>query len=331
MSVGREARLLVMMVRPPVVAALFGFAGLGMAQAGGRDPSQEGLVLVAVLVIVCAWFVNATVLNDLADEDIDRVNLPDARGRPLVSGDATRRELGALGAVCGLVALVVAWALDWRVGVVVSVGLILNAAYSVRPVRLSDRGVVASLLLPAGYVCLPYLAGTLAVDPVLDRQGVVLLAGLYVVFIGRILLKDFRDVEGDAMYGKRTFLLRHGRRATCRLSAGCWIAGSATLLLLVPAWSLLVGLFTAYLGAALYGLRLLEKADGRVAEQVLVAAVARMGTAMVVTLMAHFALAEKGWSSAGEGAILLAIAAFFVSAYLATLRDRDRVVAIRPY
>ena len=55
----------------------------------------------------------------------------------------------------------------------------------------------------------------------------MLLAGLYVGFIGRILLKDFRDVRGDALFGKRTFLVRHGRRTTCRLSAVLWTAGTA--------------------------------------------------------------------------------------------------------
>ena len=47
----------------------------------------------------------------------------------------------------------------------------------------------------------------------------LLLAGLYAGFVGRILLKDFRDVRGDALFGKRTFLVRHGRGATCTLSA----------------------------------------------------------------------------------------------------------------
>lgn len=35
-------------------------------------------------------------LNDLADEAIDRVNLPGDRRRPLVAGTATRRELVAM-------------------------------------------------------------------------------------------------------------------------------------------------------------------------------------------------------------------------------------------
>lgn len=317
-----------MMLRPPVAVALVTFAGLGMAQAGGRDPSRAGLTLLAVQVVVAAWFVHATVLNDLSDEDIDRVNLADARGRPLVSGDATRDELRLLGRVSGLVAVAGGWVIDWRVALVVALGLLLSAAYSVRPVRLSDRGVVASLLLPAGYVGVPYLVGTLAVDPAagLDRHGLILLAGLYVVFIGRILLKDFRDVEGDAQFGKQTFLLRHGRRATCRLSAGCWVAGSATVFALVPARSLLVVLFAGYLGAALFALHLLEHTDGHASEQVTVAAVARMGVAMVITLTAHYSL-----GGSGTAVVLLAIAAFFGSVYATALRDRHRVVAIRPY
>jgi 4-hydroxybenzoate polyprenyltransferase len=52
---------------------------------------------------------------------------------------------------------------------------------------------------------------------------------------GRILLKDFRDVHGDAMFGKRTFLVRHGRGVTCAVSACCWTAGTAVILAAAPA------------------------------------------------------------------------------------------------
>lgn len=49
-------------------------------------------------------------------------------------------------------------------------------------------------------------------------------------FVGRLLLKDFRDEHGDRFFGKRTFLVRHGRRITCRVSACAWIAGVVILL-----------------------------------------------------------------------------------------------------
>src|SRR5438067_396267 len=104
--------------------------------------------------------------------------------------------------------------------------VLLILAYSLRPIRVADRGAVASLLLPAGYVGVPYLVGIFSVRDRVTAGDFVLLGGLYVGFIGRILLKDFRDVRGDALFGKRTFLVRHGRGRTCAFSAVCWITGS---------------------------------------------------------------------------------------------------------
>ena len=131
-------RLVVMMVRPPVTLVLLLFAALGLGTAGAADGFHP--LFTTVLVVVGGWFVNATVLNDLADKDIDRINLANARGGPLVSGDASRAELLALGIGAGLVALVVGTAVDWRVGAVVAAGLALNAAYSVPPVGSPARG-----------------------------------------------------------------------------------------------------------------------------------------------------------------------------------------------
>lgn len=99
-----------------------------------------------------------------------------------------------------------------------------------RPVRLADRGALAALVLPAGYVAVPYLVGIFAVRGSPRPADLLLLAGLYLGFIGRILVKDFRDVRGDALFGKRTFLVRHGRRRTCQFSACCWLVDTGAIL-----------------------------------------------------------------------------------------------------
>jgi len=325
----RAARVLVMMVRPPLAVLLLLFAAIGAAQAGGGGALHP--LFTTVLVIVGGWFVSATVLNDVADEAIDRVNLAHARGRPLVSGDATRRELLVLGAAAGVVSLVVGWAVSWPVGLVVVAGLALSVAYSTRPVRLSDRGALASLLLPLGYVALPFLVGALSVRPQLGRDNLLLLAGLYVTFMGRILLKDFRDVRGDELYGKRTFLLRHGRRATCAVSAGCWVAGSASLLALIPFRSLLTGVFVVYLGCALDGLRRLAVASDPTEEQHLIGAIAQAGRGMAITLLAHFTMASKGWPPGRQAVVLLLVTAVFVGMYAAAVAERERVPAPQPF
>ena len=71
---------------------------------------------------------------------------------------------------------------------------------------------------PSRWACSPVAAS--------ESPDLALLAALYVGFVGRIVLKDFRDVVGDRLFGKRTFLVRHGRRTTCVLSAACWVGGT---------------------------------------------------------------------------------------------------------
>jgi len=198
-SVVRVVRVLVMAVRPPVAVVLLLFAALGQTVAGAAD--QLHPLLTTTAAIIAAWFVNATALNDLGDEAIDRVNLVGALGRPLVSGHATRRQLAMVAVAAGAVALALAASTGGLDTVaVVAAGLLLNAAYSLRPLRLCERGAVAVAVLPVGYVAVPYLVGALAVAPV-GWSTLAVLPGLSIAFVGRIVLKDVRDVEGDARFG----------------------------------------------------------------------------------------------------------------------------------
>ena len=228
----RAVAVVAMLIRPPVAGVVLLFAALGVAAAGAAETAHP--LFTTVLVILAGWFVNAAALNDLADEQIDRVNLPSARGRPLVSGHATRRELGVVAAVAAVVALGVAAAVGWPVVLVVAAGLAINAAYSLRPFRVSRRGVLAPLTVAAGFVVVPYLIGVLSVTRSPEPAELALLPGLYVAFVGRILLKDFRDAAGDAMFGKWTFLLQarpgHHLRGERRLldRRGCGRRGRPT-------------------------------------------------------------------------------------------------------
>ena len=324
----RALRLVVMMIRPPVMVAVLLFAAVGVAQAGGHGLHP---LFTIVPFVVGGWFVHATVLNDLGDEPIDRVNLGNARGRPLVSGDATPSELLALGRVAGVVSFTAAWAVDWRVAGVVAAGLLLNAAYSMRPVRLCDRGGLASFLLPTGYVAVPYMVGVLSMRPVLRGDDLLLMAGLYVGFVGRILLKDFRDVRGDGMFGKRTFLLRHGPLATCQLSGLCWVLGTGLLLLVVPLRSAVMLAVASLLACALHGLRELASSDGFVRQQVVIGAIAVCGRGMGVTLLAHLTMAGQGWAAVAKAMVVATVSLLYMGMYRVTLAQRERVLTIRPY
>jgi 4-hydroxybenzoate polyprenyltransferase len=206
-------------------------------------------------------------------------------------------------------ALAVSALLPWPCIVVAAGGLALSVAYSVRPLRLADRGAVASLLLPACYVSVPYLLGVLAPAGRVRLADLVLLAGLYVGFIGRILLKDFRDVRGDALFGKRTFLVRHGRRATCVFSAACWLGGTLLLLAAVrdPTVALIGGQVLA-LVLALVLLRVLAATDHPRREEAVISAIAIVGRGMIIMLLAHLAMTNAHWPIGWYSAALAGVA-----------------------
>jgi 4-hydroxybenzoate polyprenyltransferase len=278
-------RLMVLLARPPVILLLGLFAATGLAQAGhGQDP----VPLAKALAVIIGFLLCAVACNDLADEAIDRVNLAHDPRRPLVAGTANRRELVTVAVSSAVVALAASVTLSWPATVVTAAGLILSSAYSLPPVRLADRGALASLMLPACYVAVPYLLGIFAVRADLRPADLVLLAGLYLAFIGRILLKDFRDVRGDALFGKRTFLVRHGRRWTCRFSAACWAAGSVAVVAAVQHPSAaLVGAYAVCLLAALLLLRALGTESNPRREEAIIAATAIVGRGMILTLYAY--------------------------------------------
>ena len=313
-------RVLVVLTRLPVVLLLGLFTATGLAHAGaGNDP----LLLGKALVVVVAFLLFSVVVNDMADEAIDRVNLPDG-GRPLVTGTRDRADMVRIASVAAATAVAASLLLGPMALAVTVAGLALSLAYSVRPVRLADRGVVASLLLPAGYVAVPYLLGVLAVRPVVQPADLVLLVGLYVGFIGRIVLKDFRDVRGDALFGKRTFLVRHGRRRTCAVSAWCWVLGAATLVGVRGADISLAVAYVAYVSAALVLLRALATDGGARRDEALISAIAIVGRGTIVTVVAHLAMLDARWTALRSAALLAALATVFIGQAVTMVRQGPR-------
>ena len=297
-------RLLALLARPPLVLLLGMFAMAGVAQGGAAG--DEWLAARAVATVT-AFLLFCVVVNDLSDVAVDRLNVPD---RPLASGLATRADFVAIGAVGGVLALAGA-ALTGGVAsaAVMAAGLAMSAAYSLRPTRLADRGAVASLVVPFGYVAVPFLTGLLATRPTVTAQDLGLLAGLYAGFVGRILLKDFRDVRGDALLGKRTFLVRHGRSATCGLSGGCWLIGLATLAAVRERTPEIGAAYVLYVAAALVLLRALANAAMPRRDELLVSALAICGRGVVASLVLHLAATDAGWPRLPYAAALATLAA----------------------
>lgn len=203
---------------------------LGFLLALGDMQSAEINLLTAfklflAAIVMAAWYINGSALNDYSDYEIDRINLKGDKDRPIVSGQASRKEVLQAAMITGSVAIVLSALLSWRHLLAVVVLLILNVAYSVKPFQISRRGGLAPLILPVGYIVLPFSMGYFLLLPSIGDTLIILTAAYYSHFIGRIILKDYRDVKGDRQHGKLTFLLRRGNLAVCMVSGAAVTLG----------------------------------------------------------------------------------------------------------
>jgi len=315
-------RLYVVMLRYRIAAMVAMFMLLGAAREGRIE---LGLRYVWASLALASSYVAATALNDLADEQIDKVNHPRDAGRPLVEGTATRRELLALHVLASMLVVVAALPLGRRGVVLLAVALLISQLYSARPVRLSYRVAGAPLALGVAYVLVPYCLGIVAASGSLHHALSALTFALFLLFTARILLKDFRDREGDARYGKPTILLRFGKTSTCAASLCALVAADVVLgLALDPRLVVFVQLFIVAIASMLWSL---WRAHDPHAEQVAIGLGARMGNGLLLCVLAWFVLRGAG-ASIPESSALIAVqsALFFVS--FATLAGRPREAVI---
>ena len=204
------------MLRYRVAIMVWTFMLLGAAAGDGARLDAARLALAGCAL---GWsYVAATTVNDLADVQIDLVNHPNDQGRPLVTGAAASSDMRRLHWAGWVGALAFAAPLGPAPALMVLIGLVIGRAYSSHPLRLSYRPYLAPLTLAMAYVAIPYGLGLWSSGHVPGVRAVILGAGLAALFLARIILKDFRDREGDAIFGRRSILLVHGKGATCVLS-----------------------------------------------------------------------------------------------------------------
>ena len=215
------------LLRYRVAVMIVLFMLLGAAWHGGLA-SIDAPVLLMILALASSY-VSATSVNDISDREIDEINHPDDRGRPLVTGAAGTADLWALFGPSSALAVLLALPAGPGAAGIMLLSVVIGVLYSLPPARLSYRTFLAPLTLAFAYVGIPYWAGVVAAGGRLGVLDLPLMISLYLLFAARIILKDFRDREGDAAFGKPTFLLEYGKKTTCLASLCAVCAGDALL------------------------------------------------------------------------------------------------------
>lgn len=293
-------------VRPKILITCYAIIFVGSAAAG-----RITLKTVLALLVLIPWYVHAATTNDYADRAIDEINLPKAKDRPLVTKELTASQVWVIHAVGGVLALLGSWFYGWA-AVLLTVGLlIIDYIYSLRPIRLSDRGIFSQLVLAAAYVYFPVTLGFLAAANNAPYPW-LLSAGLYFGFVGRLFLKDFRDVRGDKRFGKLTFLIRHGAKTTCTASALAW---SIAILLIVMAVHLSLGVILPLslgLMIVLGLLTRLARVDQSQVQQKIIRVIARAANLSILTVLAYFLCLDLGLTAMATVLIPALVGTFFM-------------------
>jgi 4-hydroxybenzoate polyprenyltransferase len=319
-----SARLFLRMLRWRVAVTLWFFLLVGAAAQG---PLRPGIALLLAALSLSASYVVATSVNDIADQEVDRINHPRDPGRPLVTGAASDRDLWRTNAIAAPLALAAAAVAGGPILAVSAASLAIGYGYSLRPIRLSYRTWLAPAILGVAYAVVPYALGLLAAGGRIDRTDVLLCGALYALFLARINLKDFRDRVGDAAYGKPTLLLAHGKTVTCAVTGIALLIGCITLVAALgghPGVVAVVSLFAAAILWMLWGLWRTSDPRG---EQLAIGLGAKMGNGLLACTLAWLVLRAAG-APESMRVLVLALLALVYGWVLLTLTGRPDDIEI---
>lgn len=166
--------------------------------AGGLDPFSNVLLAAFAAAFIT---IGANVINDYFDIDIDRINKPD---RPLAAGEISRK----LALNYFVFVYIIGWGFAGAINVnmfliAVIIGLLL-VLYSYR----LKRTVLWGNLTVSFATAIAFIFGGGAVN---HYKETLFPAGFAFLFhLGREILKDIQDMEGDRRAGAKTFPIRFG-------------------------------------------------------------------------------------------------------------------------
>ncbi|HUD11412.1 MAG TPA: UbiA family prenyltransferase [Candidatus Saccharimonadia bacterium] len=276
-------KLYLKQTRPLVAIVAIIFMTIGAAKHGEIHYFRRAF-LAATLAILSSYALAAS-LNDIQDHEIDAVNLAHDRSRPLVTGMAHKSDLYWVASIASTVSVLLGFSVNMLAGAAMLAIVCLDTAYSVKPFIISRRTYVAPLMLPLVYVVFPYILGVAVEGSHVSLSDLLFIAGCYLLFLGRIILKDFRDRAGDRKFGKLTFLLRHGKVSVLISSAGAITLGGLATLVTLRAPAAITAILVTFLLAVLWALYRISRARDLFNELVGIGLLAKAGNAYLLSML----------------------------------------------
>lgn len=137
-----------------------------------------------------------------------------------------------------LVGLVLALAVDWQLGALYTLVMVLSVAYSHPRFRWKARPRLSLAVVAFGQGAVGFLAGWVcAAEPALPLSrsyaGLLGLLSAVLLTTGFYPLSQLYQIEEDRRRGDRTFAVSYGAAASFRFSLACLMTGGACIVLVV--------------------------------------------------------------------------------------------------
>jgi 4-hydroxybenzoate polyprenyltransferase len=273
-------------------------------------------------------YVAATTINDIVDKEIDKINHPTNKERPLVTGEATEKEMYLVHMIAVAIVLLIGLLTNLKILTVLVFSLIINYLYSLPPFKFSYKPYLAPITLSLAYVLIPYSFGVIASSSKIFSQEIIFIIGILLMFFGRIILKDFRDRKGDALYGKKTLLLVYGKKFVCALSFISIFLGSAMVLLIFPLKNFLIlSLLFIYISIIFFLVYKLYKEDDNRKELFFISLGAKMGNGFLLSIIGELILLEYQAPIEIHIIFLLSLLFMFLSNFIILIKNPDYAIS----
>ncbi len=182
------------------------FALLGIYISGGSPALLPGVMIFLSFTLA---YMAGTILNDLYDEHIDKINMP---YRPLEENRVTKGFLWRYSAFLHILTLFVSYLVSIETMLFVVLFFVFSFAYSIPPVYTSRRGIIAQINLSLVAFMIPAYAGIVYATHsyAVNYNTALFMLSMFSLFIFIFMLKDFKDIKGDRKWGKMTPVVRYG-------------------------------------------------------------------------------------------------------------------------
>jgi homogentisate phytyltransferase / homogentisate geranylgeranyltransferase len=200
--------------------SLVGVYFIALGSIGAINLNSLLGLLIALLACLCGN-VYIVGLNQIFDVDIDKINKPYL---PLASGELSASQAKSIVIISGSLALIIAWAMNFYLGLTVLLSLIIGTAYSSPPIRLKRFPLFASLCIftVRGLIVnlgLFLFFRSLLGEPISFTADILFMALFITIFTVVIaIFKDIPDMEGDRKYRIKTLSLYLGKKPVFQLS-----------------------------------------------------------------------------------------------------------------